>query len=194
MCCIQRADNRKALDDNDDDDKDDESDAESTTSVSSFNDADERVKEGILANDHLLFGAPSPDFQLRTSHPDQVQMFRLWQIYLDNVNPLLRVTHTPTLQPRVIDAASDVANVTPAFETLLFSIYSVAVMSLSDDECQASFRMPRDNLLVGYQIACKQALLKCTPWRSNNIDCLTAFYLYLVRIFIYAQCFIFPLT
>lgn len=27
----------------------------------------------------------------------KAQIFRLWQIYLDYVNPLLKVTHTPTL-------------------------------------------------------------------------------------------------
>jgi hypothetical protein len=174
----------KALDDT----KDDESDAESTSSTSSFADADDRVKEAILANDHLLFGSPDPNFQLCASHPDQVQIFRLWQIYLDNINPLLKVTHTPTLQPRIIDAISDIGSVTPAIEALLFSIYSVAAMTLTDDECRITFYTSRELLLAGYQVACKQALLKCTPWRSNDRDCLTAFFLYLVGFFFLARC------
>ncbi len=176
--CPFYADKNQALHD----DRDDDSDAETTSSVSSYEDAHERVKESVLANDHLLFGAPDPDFQLRASHPDQAPMFRLWQVYLDNVNPLLKVTHTPTLQPRIIDAASDLGSVTPALEALLFSIYAVAAMSLTDEECQVLFHVPRDFLLNGYQVACKQALLNCSPWRSNDRDCLTAFYLYLVRI------------
>jgi hypothetical protein len=113
-------------------------------------------------------------------HPDQVQIFRLWQIYLDNVNPLLKVTHTPTLQIRIIDAAGDVGNIDEALEALMFSIYCAAVLSMTDDECFVSFRLSRDYLLARYQVACKQALLKCTPWRSNGRDCLTALYLYLV--------------
>ncbi|KAJ5823863.1 C6 zinc finger domain protein [Penicillium robsamsonii] len=59
---------------------------------------------------------------LSASHPTQVQIFRLWQIYLDNVNPLLRVTHTPTLQTRIIDAASDIANINPTMEALMFGM------------------------------------------------------------------------
>ncbi|KAI1375292.1 hypothetical protein F4677DRAFT_454930 [Hypoxylon crocopeplum] len=160
---------------NDDDDDGDESDG-------SYDNADQHVKEAILANDHLLFGAPSPDFHLAASHPEQGQVFRLWQIYLDNVNPLLKVTHTPTMQPRIIDAACDVENISPALEALIFSIYCVAVLSLTDDECRVSFRLSRDYLLAGYQVACKQALLKCSPWRSNDRDCLTALYLYLVSV------------
>jgi hypothetical protein len=136
----------------------------------------------IQAHDHLLFGAPNPDVHLPSMHPGQVQIFRLWQIYLDNVNPLLKVTHTPTMQPRIIDAAGDVGNIGEALEALMFSIYCAAVLSMTDDECFVSFRLSRDHLLARYQVACKQALLKCSPWRSNSVDCLTALYLYLVRL------------
>lgn len=157
-------------------------DYESDSSSSSYEDVDQHVKEAALANDHLLFGAPIPDVHLAASHPEQVQIFKLWQIYLDNVNPLLKVTHTPTLQPRLIDAASDIENISPPLEALMFSIYCAAVLSLTDDECRSSFRLSKDYLLSGYQVACKQALLKCAPWRSSDRDCLTALYLYLVCI------------
>lgn len=166
----------KALGDNDDDDSD------GNSSSYSYEQADNPVKLEIQAHDYLLFGAPNPDVHLPFMHPDQVQIFRLWQIYLDNVNSLLKISHAPTLQARIIDAASGVENIGPALEALMFSIYSAAVLSMTDDECLGSFRLPRDHLLARYQIACKQALLKCAPWRSNDIDGLTALYLYLVRI------------
>jgi hypothetical protein len=114
-------------------------------------------------------------------HPQQVQIFRLWQIYLDNVNPLLKVTHTPTLQPRIIDAASDLKNISPSLEALMFSIYCVSVKSLVDDECQTLFGSPRKYLLTSYQYACQQALLKCKALESTGLDGFTALYLYLVR-------------
>ncbi|KAK6845968.1 C6 transcription factor [Apiospora arundinis] len=49
-------------------------------------------------DDHLLFGSRSSHnaVDLSTLHPEPIQIFRLWQIYLDNVDPLLKVTHTPT--------------------------------------------------------------------------------------------------
>jgi hypothetical protein len=115
-------------------------------------------------------------------HPEQIQIFRLWQIYLENVDPLLKVTHAPTLQPRIIDAASKIANFTPTLEALLFSIYCVAILSLTEDECLASFKTPRKDLLTIYQFGCQQALLKCKVLRSSDRDCLTALYLYLVRL------------
>ncbi|KAB8266040.1 fungal-specific transcription factor domain-containing protein [Aspergillus pseudonomiae] len=130
----------------------------------------------------FLFGSCSTNVDISTLHPDQVQIFRLWQVYLDNVNPLLKVTHTPTLQPRIIDAAGDVANISPTLEALMFSIYCVSIMSLGEDECRAIFRTPREDLLKKYQFACQQALLKCGVFRTSSVECLAALYLYLVSV------------
>lgn len=131
-------------------------------------------------NDHLLFGSPQSNVDLSTLHPEQVQIFRLWQIYLENVNPLLKVTHTPTLQARIIEAVSDMANIGPTLEALIFSIYCISVLSLTEDECCNLFGSPKKDLLASYQFACQQALLKCRTWRFTDIDGLTALYLYLV--------------
>ncbi|KAF4638010.1 hypothetical protein G7Y89_g52 [Cudoniella acicularis] len=106
----------------------------------------------------------------------------LWQIYLENVNPLLKVTHTPTLQARIIDAACDMENISPILEALMFSIYCVSILSLTEDECYTLFGSPRKDLLASYQFACQQALLNCRAWRSGDRDCLTALYLYLVSV------------
>ena len=107
-------------------------------------------------------------------------MFRLWQIYLDNVNPLLKVTHIPTLQGRFIEAAANVKNIPPNLEVLMFSIYCMAVHSLDAIDCQTTFGIPKDDLLTRYQSSCQQALFNAGFLRSNDRDCLTAFYLYLV--------------
>jgi hypothetical protein len=132
------------------------------------------------SNDHLLFGSSVGNVNLSALHPTQVQIFRLWQIYLDNVNPLLRVTHTPTLQTRIIDAASDIANINPTLEALMFSIYCVSISSITEDQCSALFGSSKKDLLAGYQFACQQALRGCSILRSSDHESLTALYLYLV--------------
>lgn len=115
-------------------------------------------------------------------HPEQVQIFRLWQIYLENINPLLKVTHTPTLQARIIDAAGDIASISPSLEALMFSIYCVSIHSLAEDECRTLFGSLRKDLLRNYQSGCQQALLRSGFLRSSNRDCLTSLYLYLVSV------------
>lgn len=115
-------------------------------------------------------------------HPEQVHIFKLWHVYLDNVNPLLKVTHTPSLQALIINAASDVTKISPALGALMFSIYSVSILSLAPEECETSFGSSKDDLLRTYQFGCQQALLDCQFLRSGDRDCLTAFFLYLVSL------------
>ncbi|TVY90320.1 Aurofusarin cluster transcription factor [Lachnellula willkommii] len=132
-------------------------------------------------NDHLLFGSQNGNIDLSTLHPDPVQIFRLWQIYLDNVNPLLKVTHTLSLQGRIIEAVSNLATISPTLEALLFSIYCMAV-SLIEDDCQAIFGSSQEDLLTRFQFGCQQALLNCGFLRTNDRDCLTALFLYLFSV------------
>lgn len=132
--------------------------------------------------DHLLFGSRVTGVNLSTLHPDPVQIFRLWQVYLDNVNPLLKVTHTPTLQGRIIDAASHVSDIDRTLEALMFSIYCMAIHSLTNEQCASMFGTPREDLLTRYRFGCQQALLNCQFLRTGDRDCLTALFLYLVSI------------
>lgn len=137
----------------------------------------------LSSNDgHLLLGPRKTDVDLATLHPSPAQIFRLWQIYLDNVNPLLKITHTPSLQSRIAEAAGDVSNVNSVLESLLFGIYCVAILSLTSDDCQKIFGSTRDDLLVRYQFGCQQALLNCGILRTCDRECLVALCLYLVRI------------
>ena len=128
----------------------------------------------------LLFGSPKTAVDISSLHPAPVQIFRLWQLYLENVDPLLKVTHIPSLQGRIIEAASSVFNITPTFEALMFSIYAMSVTTLDDDDCLAMFSTSRDDLLAQYQFGCQQALLNSSFLRTDDRDCLTALFLYLV--------------
>ncbi|RJE21381.1 Transcription factor [Aspergillus sclerotialis] len=133
-------------------------------------------------NDHLLLGPTQTAVDLSTVHPEPVQIIRLWQLYLENVDPLLKVTHTPSLQGRIIEAASNVLNIDPILEALMFSLYCMAILSLTMDDCQSIFGSSKDDLLARYQFGCQQALLRCGFLRTSDRDCLTALYLYLVSV------------
>ncbi|KAF7176468.1 hypothetical protein CNMCM7691_002786 [Aspergillus felis] len=115
-------------------------------------------------SDDLLFGQPQAN------------------TYLENVNPLLKVTHTPTLQPQIVDAISNLEDIHPTLEALMFSIYCIAVVSLADNECHRLLKSSKEDLLARYRLGCQQSLIKCRPWQFNNVDGLTAVYLYLVSV------------
>ncbi|KAJ4344036.1 hypothetical protein N0V95_006414 [Ascochyta clinopodiicola] len=135
-----------------------------------------RVYEGD--HDHL-FGPFNIDGPLSSLHPSHVHIFRLWQIYSDNINPLLKITHAPTLQARILDAAVDVTGISRELEALMFSIYCAAIISIDEEGCRNTFGEPKAKLLKKYQDACRQALINCGFLRSRERECLTAFFLYL---------------
>lgn len=135
-----------------------------------------------FSNEHLLFGSRHPALDLPTLHPEQSHIFRLWQVYLDNVNPILKITHTPTLQSRIIEAVSNLAAVKPAMTALMFSIYSIALLTMTDEACLTMLGSAKADLLGRYRYLCQQALLKCDFLRTNDRDVLTALHLYLLAI------------
>lgn len=87
---------------------------------------------GSERHDTLLLGSPSTQIDLSNLHPNTGRIFKLWHIYLENLSPLLKITHTPTLQPHIIDVASDVTTISPVMGALMFAIYSISVQSLND--------------------------------------------------------------
>lgn len=123
-----------------------------------------------------------------TLHPEQGQIFRLWQIYIENVNPLLKVTHIPTLQARIVDATNDIVSVKPVLAALMFSIYCVSILSLTKAECFTLFGISKEALSKKYQFGCQQALLECGFTRLSDRDSLTALHLYLVSRFHLYHC------
>jgi hypothetical protein len=90
----------------------------------------------------LLLGTPKAA-SLRPLHPQPVQMFKLWQAYLDNCNPILKIFHSPSVQQILSNASGDLDNLPKNVEALLFSIYTMAVQSLGESECYAIMGEPK---------------------------------------------------
>lgn len=132
--------------------------------------------------DNFFFGPPPSNQNLSELHPSPVQIFKLWQLYLDNINPLTKITHTPTLQGRIIEAAGNLTNINPELEALMFGIYCITIMTLTSDDCQVMFSSTREVLLQRFSAGCQQALWQCEFLRTDSRDCLTAYCLYLVSL------------
>lgn len=134
------------------------------------------------SNNHavLLCGSQHTNVDLKALHPQPIHIFRLWQQYLDNVNPLIKILHGPTFQLQVLEASTDLENISKDMEALLFSIYSLAITSISDAHCKDVFGDERSSLLAKYQYGAQQALLNAEFLRPSTLAVLQALLLYLV--------------
>lgn len=130
--------------------------------------------------ENVLMGFTGPCTDLISLHPSVVHIFRLWQIFLDNVNPLVKTFHAPTVQQIIIDASGKMESLSRPNEALLFSIYFLAVVSLTNQECENHFGEGRQKLLVKYTRGVQQALVNAKLLRTLNLTTLQAFMLYLI--------------
>ncbi|KAK9322024.1 hypothetical protein V1517DRAFT_362119 [Lipomyces orientalis] len=129
--------------------------------------------------DDLLFG-PQTTEKLTTLHPSPVLIFRLWQTFLDNINPLIKIFHAPSVQQKVLDATANLETIPKNTEALMFGIYAVATLSMNREECLKLFNESKDVVLARFQSGARRALRIAGYLRSSDIVVLQAFALYLL--------------
>lgn len=129
--------------------------------------------------DALLFGRPILD-SLVACHPQPVHIFRLWQTCLDNVCPLVKIFHAPTVQQMVLEAGSNLEKISKSTEALMFAIYLSAVISLTENECQSMIGESRGPLIAKFSNATQQALINAEFLKTSDMVILQSFTLYLV--------------
>ncbi|KAA8645821.1 hypothetical protein EYZ11_013072 [Aspergillus tanneri] len=139
--------------------------------------------EGELELDEgaLLFGAASKP-NLSGEHPNPVHIFKLWQVFLENVNPLTKLIHIPTLQQRILNAIGDLNSVPSELEALIFAIYCAALRSLSDEEVLQGFGKSRAILLAQYQQAAQSSLVQVGLLKTSNMVVLQALLIFILSV------------
>lgn len=112
--------------------------------------------------------------------PDPVHIFRLWQLYLDRVNPLTKIIHVPTLQPVVVEVATNPQNVPVKMHGLMFAIYAMAVVSLTESECQQILGQSIDAAHAKFSLGFKSSMSRANFLRSYDLNTVKALSIYLV--------------
>lgn len=114
------------------------------------------------------------------NHPEPTQALRLWQIFVDRVNPLLKIVHAPSLQQQLLESSQDLNSLPGGMAMLMFAIYSCALKSMSTSECLTLLRTDKSILLDKYQLAVRNWLLTYGLEGTHDLFLLQAFALYLV--------------
>ncbi|MCJ1432574.1 hypothetical protein MMC27_001931 [Xylographa pallens] len=128
----------------------------------------------------LVIGTRPKKTSIWRHHPQPMHILFLWQTYLENVNPLTKILHRPTMQKQIIEASDDLDHVSKALEALMFAIYALAVSSMTEEECQRTIGEAKLTLLDRYTFATHQALLRAKFLKTSDIVVLQAFVLFLL--------------
>jgi len=133
LTCVSKLDEiRQETHDLTEDDSD-EYDAETTP---------DSAAQEKYARDHQSFilGYRSADVDLRALHPLPSQIPFLWQVFQENVDPILKILHVPTMDTFIREIRKNMDSLTPSYEALMFSIYYASITSLDEEEvCSHTF-------------------------------------------------------
>jgi hypothetical protein len=96
------------------------------------------------------------------------------------VDPLTKIVHVPSLQLAIETAITDIERIPRGFEALMFAIYSLAIVSLTEGQCQELHGESREKLLHRYVGATKAALQRAKFMGTNSLVVLQALVLHIL--------------
>lgn len=113
--------------------------------------------------------------------PEAVQIFQLWQTYIDNVNPMVNLLHVQTMQRLVLQAAGCKPEaLSKQSRALLSSIFLTAIESLDDEECLNLIMLPKHECIQRLFVLTKRCLVDVNFVEVGTTEVLQALVLYLV--------------
>ena len=114
--------------------------------------------------------------------PTSHQLYTFCEIYLNNVDPVLKLLHAPSLRRYLQEGAAEL-DCSPGprgLEALRFAICYAATLSMTDEECRHRIGEDRVVLMAKYRAGTELALAKADFVNTVEISTLQALTIYLV--------------
>jgi hypothetical protein len=148
-----------------------------------YSDDEDDVGTPVEETTEFLLGYSPNSSSMEHLHPSPAGIFTLWQIFLDNINPMTKFLHVPTMQKTITQACGQLDTIPRGLEALMFAIYGFAVYTIDDDECAMKMGEPRKVLLNRYRYATRRALARARFVSTSELIVLQAlaFYLFSMR-------------
>ncbi|TDZ39341.1 Aurofusarin cluster transcription factor aurR2 [Colletotrichum trifolii] len=133
-------------------------------------------------SEYLLVGGDAAYDDPGDLYPRAGQIFRLWQTFLDRVNSLTKIIHAPTLQPLVVEAASSRGTLPHNAEALLFAVYSLSVITMTEEECMTMLGSTCKTAFWRFSSGVRTSLFRAEFLKSHDLTTLQALVLHIVRL------------
>ncbi len=112
-------------------------------------------------------------------HPPPSHVRKLWTLYKQRFDPVVKILHLPTMEPRILSVVNSTARPSGSFELLLLAIYYAAVTSVNDEVCMDEFNASRQSLLSQYRQSFDTICLTTRLTESNDLPVLQALTIFL---------------
>ena len=107
---------------------------------------------------------------------------QLWQAFVTNVDPIVKILHIPTTQATVYAAINSPSNIKADLGALLFSIYFAATTSLTSAAAANLLGEDKGIALTKFKQGLEQSLAAANILDTPSILSLQAMTIYLVSI------------
>ncbi|KAH6892410.1 fungal-specific transcription factor domain-containing protein [Thelonectria olida] len=145
--------------------------------------ASEASSGGPHGKHSFVFGTANVG-SLDALNPLPSQMLFIWQTYVDNVDPFLKILHVPSMEKVIRELkGTNFSSLGPNMEPLLFSICLAAIMSMDDESVVLNFSVPKQQLLARYRLSTEQALGRAAFLTTKEIAVVQALVIYLTVLF-----------
>ncbi|KAK5636833.1 hypothetical protein RRF57_012546 [Xylaria bambusicola] len=134
---------------------------------------------GSLGTNAALLGYRSLSHSLRDFHPPTELAMKLFQLFSDNVLPLVRIFHTTSLIRLFWSTAATTDSLDKETEALLFALYYSAVISVDPVQCINIVGQPRTAVVERFRFATEQALARANLLNTHSTLLLQAAILYI---------------
>ncbi|OQU93565.1 Fungal specific transcription factor domain-containing protein [Cladophialophora immunda] len=127
-----------------------------------------------------VFESTTRSEDLHQLHPAGNNVFALWQVFVENVDPVFKILHVPTTQRQILKASQDPTQIPSAFESLMFAIYYAAITSTqSSTYLETLFQEERQPLLDRYRHGVERSLEKANFMSTPDVTTLQALTIFL---------------
>jgi hypothetical protein len=137
----------------------------------------------------LVLNAHSQIEDLASLHPSIQMLPKLWDIYVDRADPLMKLLHLPTFWSSLTNALQHPQQISKSLQALLFAFYLATISSLEEDECQSLLGGPKSITFTRYKRAARQALINAGFLHTSSPMTLQAYAIFIVshkhRFFVY---------
>ncbi|KFA74361.1 hypothetical protein S40288_06686 [Stachybotrys chartarum IBT 40288] len=144
----------------------------------------EEVEEADVADEDASHRAPVLLFGQQPlsndgSQPLSSRIMFIWQIFVDRVDPFVKVLHVPSVERIVTALESGISGTEPKTQALLGAISLATLVSLDEEEVAANFSQPKSQLVNSYRSIVEQALAQAGFLSTKDMTVLQAFVIYL---------------
>ncbi|KAI0862332.1 hypothetical protein F4860DRAFT_502728 [Xylaria cubensis] len=138
---------------------------------------EKRILKPSIRGVPFFWGSASQIHENLRPLPSQVPY--IWETFVENVDPFIKVLHVPTMGRIIKEAKGKFNAMTRGTEALMFAISLAAVTSLQEEEARENFGEDKKTLLAKLRLGTEQALSLAGVLNTTDISTVQAFIIYL---------------